>query len=121
MKPIPLPMKREMEADPFYKNCIRRVMLQDHECRPCPATGRLIEWEHAMMYAGQQVNEKAFIIPICWYVHRGPGLKKEINEWIALNRASDDLLIQYSKAVDLIAKRERLNKKYGDAKILRGK
>ena len=40
-------------------------------------------------------------------------LNKEINVWIALNRATDEELKKYSKAIDYIRMREVLNKKYG--------
>lgn len=99
-----------MAADPFYKICARRC---DGGC-----SGR-ITWEHAIIYAGRQLNEKWAIIPLCEYHHSidsyqdGGDLQKEKNVWIALNRANDDELRAVSKAVNYLVLRERLNEKYG--------
>ena len=43
-------------------------------------------------------------------------LNKEINEWIALNRASDEELEAVSKAIDYKRKREYLNGKYSKSR-----
>lgn len=102
-----------MAADSYYTRCARRDALHDHQCECDERTGRMIEWEHAFIFAGKQIQEKWAIIPSCWWAHRGPGMVKEINEWIALNRATDEELLKYSKAVNLIAKRNYLNTIYG--------
>jgi len=112
-KPIPINMRNEMQQDPFYKCCIRNRLLKDHICQADPLDGKLLDWEHAIYFKGSKLNQKWAIIPICWWAHRGPGLVKEINIWIALNRATDEELIAISKAEDYIAKRGRLNIKYG--------
>lgn len=116
-KPIPQKMREEMAADPAMKVCMRKVLLNDHECEGDPLTGKLLDWEHALIYAGSKINEKWAIISICWLVHRGGKLNKEINRWIALNRATDDELKAKSKAVPYINERERLNKLYGVPKL----
>jgi hypothetical protein len=102
-----------MSEDLFYRTCCRSELLQDHICQADPMTGKLIEWEHALYDRGSQLQKKFAIIPICWYAHRGPGLDKEINVWIALNRATDEELEAISKSEDMIAKRNRLNERYG--------
>lgn len=112
-KPIPKKLRAEMGNDPFYSLCARNIVLNDHICHADPLTGKLIDWEHAIRYAGSKVNEKWAIIPACWWSHRGPGLKKEIHVWIALNRATDEELLAHSKAIDLIRERARLNAIYG--------
>lgn len=117
MRPIPPKLRQEMDADPLYHICLRNHILNDHECQPNPLNGQLIEWEHAIIFAGQQVNEKWAIIPICWYVHSGPKLNKEINVWLALNRATVEELKAVSKVVQYVNMRERLNKLYGVPKI----
>lgn len=102
MRPIPTKLKSEMERDPFY--------------RRCAVTGRTaekIDWHHNLIFGGRQVNEKWAIIPLSKQVHDAIHRYKEIVDWIMLNRATDDELKRYSKAVDLISKRARLNKKYG--------
>jgi hypothetical protein len=60
------------------------------------------------------VNEIWAIIPICWLVHRGGKLDKRINEWIALNRATDEDLAKYpKKEAEWRKGRELLNRRYG--------
>lgn len=78
-----------------------------------------ITLEHALTYAGKQIDEPWAIIKICarhhsvdQYQDRGL-LNKEINVWVALNKATDQQLRQYSKVVDYIKMRAVLNKKYG--------
>ena len=110
---IPPKLRQKLAVNPFYGLCARQEALHDHECQPDPLTGRLIEWEHAMMHAGKQINAEWAILPLCWYVHRGPGLIKKINEWIALNRATDTEIVDISRAQDYFLYRAGLNKMYG--------
>ena len=112
MNNIPPKLRKEMAADPYYSTCARQTLLDDHECFPDPLTGKLIEWEHVFYWQGKQLQKKWCIIPICWLTHRGPEFNKEINEWIALNRAEDEELKEISKAVDYNLKRDYLNTKY---------
>ncbi|MBX4216153.1 hypothetical protein KW797_04360 [Candidatus Parcubacteria bacterium] len=115
MNNIPLTLRATLAEDPFYRTCARQVALHDHVCAPDPLRPRkLIEWEHALYYAGKQLQARFAIVPLCWYVHRGPGAVKVINEWIALNRASDKELHSLSKAVDQFRRRAYLNSIYGD-------
>lgn len=110
MRKIPEKLKKEILADPYYKVCARK----NDDC-----DGR-ITWEHAIIYAGRQLNEKWAIIPLCTYHHSvdlhqdGPGLDKAINVWIALNRATDAELFAVSKVTPYHFLRETLNKKYGN-------
>lgn len=99
-----------MANDPYYKVCARKA---DGGCN-----GR-ITWEHAIVFAGRQVNEKWAIIPLCTYHHAvnehqdGGQLDKDRNVQIALNRATDSELEAISKAVNYKKLRERLNTIYG--------
>lgn len=102
-----------MAADPFYQTCARQEALHDHECRPSPLTGRLIEWEHALIHAGKQLQKKFAIVPLCWYVHSGPRMKKTINEWIALNRATEAELEEISRGVNYHRYLVYLNSRFG--------
>lgn len=113
MNNIPKQLREEMARDPYYTKCARADLLGDHVCEPDPVTGKLIEWEHTIIFASKQLQRKFAIIPICWYVHRGQGLKKEINVWIALNRATDQELKEISVAINYLRERDRLNKLYG--------
>lgn len=109
MRKIPEKLKKEILSDPDYKTCTRK----DHDC-----DGR-ITWEHAIIYAGKQLNEKWAIIPLCAYHHSvdfhqdGDGLNKEINVWIALNRATDFELSMISKVIPYLKERARLNAIHG--------
>ena len=104
MRKIPTKLREEMANDPTYSRCI--------------VTGRAdekIDWHHALIFGGRQVNEKWCILPLLHSVHeieKMPMVKDRL-DWIMLNRATDEELKRYSKAVDLLAKRERLNKEFG--------
>lgn len=87
MRKIPQSLKNEILADPYYKQCARK----DRHCK-----GR-ITWEHALIYAGRQINEKWAIIPLCVYHHLGEGLDKRLNERIAVSRATPEDLAKYPK------------------------
>lgn len=97
--------------DPYYKICARS---EDGGC-----DGR-ITIEHAIIYAGRQLDELWSLIPLCEWHHAvnkhqdGGQLDKDRNIQIALNRATDVQLRAISKAIDYIALRNRLNKLYGD-------
>ena len=115
-KPIPIQMREEMDADPYYHQCARYDLLHDHICEADPVRCRLIEWEHAFTYGGSKVNEKWAIVPICYLVHRGGKMIKEINQWIGLNRATDEDLAKYPNT-DWAQKKIYLNSKYGIPKL----
>lgn len=108
--PIPKKLRDALKEDPEYKIC----SLHGHgEC-----AGR-ITWEHAILYAGKRINERWAIIPLC-ELHHAVGrfqdagtCRKDLNVWVALNRASDDDLARYSKVVDYKREKERLNGIYG--------
>ena len=112
MRAIPPKLKQELAGDPEYKLCLRELVLRDHLC------GGRITWEHAIIYAGRQVNARWAIVPICAYAHSVDGyqdrgiLDKEINVWLALNRATDDELDSYERA-NFREKRDALNAKRG--------
>lgn len=75
-----------------------------------------LTWEHAIIYAGKQVDEAWAIVILCECHHGvnnyldGGDLNKTENIRIALNQATDDELRAISKATDYISMRERLNK-----------
>lgn len=117
-KPIPIKMRAMMKIDPSMQVCMRKELLNDHECQADPLTGKLLDWEHALTFAGSKVNEPWAIISVCWLVHRGGRLNKEINHWIALNRASNDELKAKSKVIPYLNMRERLNSIYGHKRMI---
>lgn len=109
MRPISPKVKEALLQEPQV--CLR---ADEGNCQ-----GR-ITFEHALIYAGKQIDEVFAILRICEYHHGvnkfqdGGDMNKEKHVWLALNRATDDELRKYSKAVDYIALRERLNKKYAN-------
>lgn len=113
MNNMPLKLRQECAADPFYRTCARQNALHDHVCEADPLTGRMIEWEHALQFGFKQVQKKYAIIGLCWWAHRGPGLRKEINEWIALSRATPEELASISKAISYPLRLIYLESKYG--------
>lgn len=118
-QPIPLKMRAAMALDPSMQVCMRKVLLNDHECKPDPLQPKkMYEWEHTLTFAGKRLNEPWAIISICWLTHRGGLLDKQKNIWIALNRATDQELLSISKAVDYFRMRRNLNSIYGDKKLI---
>lgn len=109
MRKISTKVKKQLELEPQI--CAR---IDDSDCDGG------ITWEHTLIYGGKQIDEVWAIIKLCEYHHAvntyqdGNGLDKQKNIWIALNRASDDELKEYSKAIDYITMRERLDKIYGN-------
>lgn len=100
MRPIPKPLLKKMLDDPYYDYCC-------HE-----GCGKQAEKEHAIIIGGRQLNTYWSIIPCCPDHNRGPKMDKRRNEWVALNRATDEELNEYPKA-NLIQKRNHLNTIYG--------
>lgn len=114
MSTIPLKMRAEMAEDPYYRTCARKALLDDHTCvRDVLEPWKPVDWEHALYYSKGKIQEKYAIIPLCWLVHRGPLLNKEINKWIALNRATESEIEKISKVIDYKAELDRLNLIYG--------
>lgn len=108
MRKISTKIKEQLLQDPQI--CARK---EDGNC-----IGR-ITFEHTLIYAGKQIDEVWAIIKLCEYHHdvntqQGNGdLQKEKNIWIALNRATDEELLKYSKVVNYLEMKKRLNKIYG--------
>jgi hypothetical protein len=92
MNRMPPALRRELSKDPYYRACAR----ESAECR-----GR-ITWEHALTYAGRQIQERFAIIPLCEFHHSvnefqdGGGMNKRINVEIALDRATQADKVKYS-------------------------
>ena len=108
MRPIPPALRNQLAADPFFARCAR---WREGNC-----DGR-ITWEHAIIYAGRQVNERWAIIPLCAYHHAvddhqdGGDLDKDLNVLIALSRAEPSELEKYPKR-DWLFEYARLRKRY---------
>ena len=100
MRPIPPKMREQMSRDPYMEFCIH------------PGCKNIPEWEHAFIYAGKQINEKWAIVPCCMYHHRGEGLDKHFNQWVAINRATEEELQKYGKK-NWAQLKATLNEEYG--------
>lgn len=113
MNNVPVKLKNKWRMEDLlgiHRECMR---ANEGNC-----AGRVTK-EHAIIYAGKQLQEEWAILDICAYHHEvdfhqdGGGMDKEKHVWIALNRALDESLERISKSIDYIALRDRLNGKYG--------
>jgi len=101
---IPEQIKQEIADSKLNEKCC----LWNFDC-----SGR-IQWHHNLIHKGKRVNEPWAILGVCeWHHQRESTYKNELN-WIMLNRATDEQLQEYSKAVDYVALKQRLNKHYGN-------
>jgi len=114
MSPIPPKIRAQLEQDPKMRVCIWNNPDCHSELFEFP--GRA-EWEHAFTYAGKQIQEVWAIVGVCWYHHRGPGLKKDFNQYCALRKM--DTILKMADAYEKYPKvnwldlKTRLTKKYG--------
>jgi hypothetical protein len=75
--------------------------------------------EHCLTFAHNQIDEAWACLLLCTYHHaieehtNSGGMNKERNVHLALNQATDEELLKYSKAINYLALRDRLNKLYG--------
>lgn len=113
---MPPKLRMDLTEDPNYRTCMRKTLLDDHECERDPMKRfQPVEWEHVVIFGGKQVQKRWAVISICFLVHRGGLMDKQKNLWIALNRASDEELKEVSSpAMDYMFERERLNTIYGE-------
>lgn len=111
MNNVPQKLRDQLANDPEYQRCALRGY---HFC------GGRITWEHVIVFAGKQLQERWAIIPLC---ARGHGvdewqdagtLDKQRNLWVALNRATDEELRAVSKSTNYKWERNRLNEEYGE-------
>jgi hypothetical protein len=97
MNPIPHLVRKECEADPYYKKCCL-TGKESWEVK--------IDWHHAFDYSGTQINEKWAIMPIWWYMHSSNGDEKSVHnskktrefvQYLSLLRATPEDLAKYPK------------------------
>jgi len=90
MHPIPLDVRAVLEKRPEMHRCIYcKIKAEREKC--CDMYGRRngrVEWEHAFIYSGKQIQEWWAIIGVCYYHHRGDGQNKDFNKWCALKRVT---------------------------------
>lgn len=93
MRKIPKKLLEDILSDPYYATCARYSSA---------CAGR-ITLEHALIYAGRQINEKWAIIPLCARHHAvdqfqdGGVLDKRENQRIAVSRATPEELAKYPR------------------------
>lgn len=113
MTKIPLKVRKEIEADLNYRSCALHG-IYGHVC------GGRITMEHALIYAGKQIQEKWAIVPICArgqevdHYQDAHTMNKEMNQWVALNQGTEDDFKRFPRAFpSYYEQRQRLNRKYG--------
>ncbi len=79
MNNMPVKLRKELAADPEYRVCI----LKSAEC-----DGR-ITFQHAVIYAGKQVQERFAILPMCVRHHLGDLHDGTRDRKMALGRATE--------------------------------
>jgi hypothetical protein len=109
MRPISKKVNQELDNDPRMKVCARR---DEGNCQ-----GRITR-EHALIFAGRQLDEAWAILGICAFHHEVDefqdcgDLNKEKHEWLALLQAPEGRLKELSKAINYEQKLKYLNSKY---------
>lgn len=105
-------VRERLMADPRMKVCMRNMALRDHVC-----DGR-ITFEHALIYAGRQMDEVFAIISLCAYSHSVDRFQdnhvynRQISEWIAINRMTPADEARYPRG-DWAQRRKHLNGVFG--------
>lgn len=118
MNNVPQKLKNKWKTEDFLG--VERICMRADEGN---CQGKITK-EHAIYFAGKQLQEEWAILDICEFHHgvnnfQDQGdLKKEKHEWIALNRAPEERLKELSKGEDKIALKNRLNLIYGIYKPL---
>ncbi len=113
MNNVPAKLRRQWATEDL--SGISRICMRADEGN---CDGRITK-EHALYYAGKQIQEDWAILDICAFhtevdFHQdGGGMNKEKHIWIALNRSPEEKLKELSKGENKIALRDRLNAKYG--------
>lgn len=75
MRPIPIALRKQLAVDPYMAKC---------QYRGCGKQD--VEWNHAILYCGRQLNTWYAIIPLCTYHHRGNfgTIWPEVKAWCEL-------------------------------------
>lgn len=111
--PIPPELNDLLNRDPEYEECMLRG-VRGHVC------GGNVTREHAITFKGSALQKKWAIVAICARAHEvheyqdAGTMDKQLNVWLALNRATDAELREISKAKDYVRERQRLNRIYGE-------
>jgi hypothetical protein len=77
-----------------------------------------ITWEHALIFAGRQIDEAFAILKVCAYHHEvdqyqdGGSMNKRLHVYLAIKRATKKELDAISKATDYHKLLEQLTKEF---------
>lgn len=95
MRPIPLPLRRQLDTEPRMHRCVIAPLQRIYgRC-----SGR-IQWHHAWIYAGTQINEEWAIVGACEGHHEEVKKDRAIKqafETASLLIATDEDLAKYPK------------------------
>lgn len=107
MNNIPLKLRKQMAADPFYKVC---CITGETGTREDP-----IEWHHNLTFSGKQVQEEFAILPLKRSLHLKANEKalRAMLDWVMMSRATSEQLVHYSKAESLSFKYNQLERIFG--------
>lgn len=112
MNKVPQKLRRQWREDEWQGKLRVCARSDEGNCQ-----GRLTK-EHAIIYAGKKVQEDWACLDMCAY-HHGVDefqdcgdMNKEKHIWLALKRAPEERLLALSKAINLVALRDRLSLKY---------
>lgn len=104
-------LREEVTNDPEYQVC---MLSGYHVCE-----GRLTN-EHALYYDKKKIQKKFAIVKVCasghgvdQYQDAPTELPKDMREWVALSRATDEEIRSISKAVNYTQRLKYLEGKYG--------
>lgn len=104
-------LRKEIEEDPEYWVC---MLAEYHTC-----AGRLTN-EHALYNANKKVQKKHAIIKLCagghgvdQYQDAPTQVPKDMREWVALSRSTQEELHSLSKATSAFQRLKYLETKYG--------
>ena len=88
----PSKILEQLKGDPFMYFCIHTLFQKDsHLCR-----GK-VEWHHALIFSGRQIQEAWAIVPLCQYHHKQPN--KDFARHLAFCRA-EHMGIDLTKLTD---------------------
>lgn len=110
---IPKQILNQILNDKYYSKCARH---KENTCK-----GR-VTFEHVFIYGGKQIQEVWAIIPLCEFHHNvlsyqdTGDLRKDLNEYIALQRATPEQLALYPKR-DWSQRKRYLSDKYKDYQL----
>lgn len=109
-------------ASPIPKEVVAQLK-QDEFMAQCCLCGHTPQWHHNFEYGRKAVNEAWCILPLCAVHHqlvRQVPIRRLL-DWAMLNRATIVDLARYSKVMDYKARRDWLNKVFGEFSPLKMK